>query len=95
MEEPTISLRELRNDVSSILRRVEGGERFVVTVSGRPVAEVVPLRTRRPRFIPLKEIQEELRRIGPDPELYAWLREGMQTTDDIPDPWERHRRSDG
>jgi len=38
--------RELRNDVSGVLRRVEAGERLRVTVSGRPVAELVPLRSR-------------------------------------------------
>lgn len=39
--------RELRNDVSSVLRRVEAGERLRVTVSGRAVAELRPLPTRR------------------------------------------------
>ena len=38
----TIPQRELRNDVSAVLRRVEAGEEFVVTVSGRPVAELRP-----------------------------------------------------
>jgi len=39
----TIALRDLRNDTSSVLRRVEAGERFVVTVDRRPVAALVPL----------------------------------------------------
>ncbi len=39
----TIPQRELRNDVSGVLRRVEAGEEFVVTVRGRPVAELRPL----------------------------------------------------
>lgn len=38
-----ISVRELRNNVSSVLRRVEAGERLNVTVNGRPVAELTPL----------------------------------------------------
>jgi prevent-host-death family protein len=42
-----LAARELRNDVSGVLRRVEAGERFRVTVSGRPVAELVPLPVRR------------------------------------------------
>lgn len=37
-----IPQRELRNKISDVLRRAESGERFVVTVSGRPVAEVGP-----------------------------------------------------
>lgn len=44
---PTISVRELRNTVSDVLRRVEDGERLTVTVDRRPVAEIVPLRRRR------------------------------------------------
>jgi prevent-host-death family protein len=43
----SISVRELRNAVSDVLRRVEGGERMTVTVGRRPVAELVPLRRRR------------------------------------------------
>ncbi|MGB9111968.1 MAG: type II toxin-antitoxin system prevent-host-death family antitoxin [Acidimicrobiales bacterium] len=39
----SISVRELRNTVSEVLRRVEGGERLSVTVDRRPVAELVPL----------------------------------------------------
>ena len=43
-----IPARELRNDVSAVLRRVEDGERLRVTVSGRPVADLVPLPQRAP-----------------------------------------------
>lgn len=42
-----VPARELRNDVSGVLRRVEAGERLRVTVSGRPVAELVPLVARQ------------------------------------------------
>jgi prevent-host-death family protein len=43
----SISVRDLRNTVSEVLRRVEGGERLTVTVDRRPVAEIVPIRRRR------------------------------------------------
>ena len=43
----SISVRELRNTVSAVLRRVESGERLTVTVDRRPVAQIVPLRRRR------------------------------------------------
>jgi len=43
----TIAQKELRNQVSEVLRRVEAGETLTVTVAGRPVAELVPLRRRR------------------------------------------------
>jgi prevent-host-death family protein len=38
----TIPQRELRNNVGEILRRAEQGERFTITVAGRPVAELGP-----------------------------------------------------
>jgi prevent-host-death family protein len=37
---------ELREHVSEVLRRVEAGEELVVTVDGRPVAELRPVRQR-------------------------------------------------
>jgi prevent-host-death family protein len=44
-----IAQRELRNEVSAVLRRAEQGERFTITVGGRPVAELGPLAsTRKP-----------------------------------------------
>ena len=39
----TIPQRELRNDISAVLRRAERGERLTITVDGRPVAELGPL----------------------------------------------------
>jgi prevent-host-death family protein len=38
-----IAQRELRNQVSAVLKRAEQGEHFTVTVDGRPVAELRPL----------------------------------------------------
>jgi prevent-host-death family protein len=38
----TIPQKELRNSVGEILRRAEAGERFTITVAGRPVAELGP-----------------------------------------------------
>ena len=44
-----IPVRDLRNDVAGILRQVEAGRRFVITVAGREVAELGPLGS-RPTF---------------------------------------------
>ena len=44
---PTIPQKELRNQVSEVLRRVEQGETITVTVAGRPVAELGPAHRRR------------------------------------------------
>jgi prevent-host-death family protein len=38
-----IPQRELRNDVSAVLRRVMAGEQLRVTVSGRDAADLVPI----------------------------------------------------
>jgi prevent-host-death family protein len=42
-----IPQKELRNNVGDVLRRAETGERFTITVSGRPVAELGPVAKRR------------------------------------------------
>jgi prevent-host-death family protein len=39
----TIGVRELRQNASEILREVEAGTVTTVTVSGRPVARLVPI----------------------------------------------------
>ena len=38
-----IGVRELRNATASAVRRAGGGERIVITVDGRPVAQLGPL----------------------------------------------------
>lgn len=40
----TVGLRELRQDASDLVRRVEAGEEITITVSGRPSARLVPAR---------------------------------------------------
>ena len=42
MADRTIPQRELRNNISAVLRAAEAGETFTVTVRGRPVARVIP-----------------------------------------------------
>lgn len=42
MPERMIAQRELRNNISELLRAAEAGESFTVTVRGRPVARLVP-----------------------------------------------------
>ncbi|MBV9100384.1 MAG: type II toxin-antitoxin system prevent-host-death family antitoxin [Candidatus Dormibacteraeota bacterium] len=79
-----IPARELRNDVSGVLRRVESGERLRVTVSGRPVAVLVPL-SRRPRSVPWHELLEAADEWRADAALLDELRQLLpDTTDDVP-----------
>ena len=69
-----IPARDLRNDVSAVLRRVEAGEHLRVTVSGRPVAELSPLPA-RPRSLPWEDFQRALDRSKADASLASELRE--------------------
>ena len=46
-EVSVIGVRELRQKASEILREVEAGEPATVTVAGRPVAQIVPLKADR------------------------------------------------
>jgi prevent-host-death family protein len=38
-----IGVRELRNQVAAVIRRAGDGERLIVTVDGKPVAQLGPL----------------------------------------------------
>jgi prevent-host-death family protein len=38
-----VAIRELRNNVSRVVRRAQAGERIVITVDGVPVARLGPL----------------------------------------------------
>ena len=81
-----IPARELRNDVSGVLRRVEAGEHLRVTVSGRPVAELVPL-PRRPTTLSWEAFIEGSDEWRADPELTKELALLVpDTTDDAPVP---------
>lgn len=55
-----IPQRELRNDISRILKEVSQGESLRVTVKGRPVADLVPVSEGR-RFLPRADVERLLR----------------------------------
>jgi prevent-host-death family protein len=81
---PDIPARDLRNDVSAVLRRVESGERLRVTLNGRPIAEIVPL-PRRTRSLPWKVFIDGAAHWRADPGLANELAELLpETTDDLP-----------
>jgi prevent-host-death family protein len=78
-----VPARELRNNVSAVLRRVEAGERLRVTVSGRPVAELVPLPSRR-RTVSWAEFTRLMSDAKADPALAAELAELLpESTDEV------------
>jgi len=79
-----VPARDLRNNVSAVLRRVEAGEHLRVTVSGRPVADLMPLPT-RPRSIAWETFMEGNDEWRADPGLVRELAALLpDTTDDLP-----------
>jgi prevent-host-death family protein len=77
--------RDLRNHTAEVLRRVEAGEEIEILHNNRPVARLVPLRSRR-QWIPAVEIMTQLSALGPDRTGWAdELRDTLtDTTDDVP-----------
>ncbi|MFP5021351.1 type II toxin-antitoxin system Phd/YefM family antitoxin [Pseudonocardia phyllosphaerae] len=89
---------DLRNDNAAVMRRVAAGESFVVTVNGRPVADVVPHQrgTGRRRFVPVAELAGVLAD-GPEPDAPAWRADldgadELLGPDDVTDPFARSPR---
>jgi prevent-host-death family protein len=81
-----VPVRDLRNNVSDVLRRVEAGETLEITVNDRPVAMLVPRRD-RPRTMATTTFLSRLR--PADPGLRVELAKLADTTDDLDDPWQR------
>jgi prevent-host-death family protein len=82
-----VSVRELRNHTARVIGAVESGERVVLTVHGRPVADIVPHAERSERrssqqFIAelaeLSELAGRLRAAPPAEDFDVGL-----TTDDM------------
>jgi prevent-host-death family protein len=78
----TIPQKELRNNVGQVLRRAEAGERITITVSGRPVAELGPARSRR--WVDAAELQD-LWSLPPDS---AFSDDVSRFGAELRDPWD-------
>ncbi len=80
----TVPSRELRNRTAEVLRKIEGGALLTVTVNGRPVAELTPVKSRRRPSMSRSELATLLRRSRADPGLRADLTAlAGDTTDDL------------
>jgi prevent-host-death family protein len=79
----TIPPKELRNHVGEVLRRAEAGEEITITVSGRPVAQLGPARTRQ--WVPSVQLAE-LWGAPTDPSLEKDLE---VLAGPLTDPWTR------
>ncbi|MDN5794955.1 MAG: type II toxin-antitoxin system Phd/YefM family antitoxin [Intrasporangium sp.] len=82
----TISIGELRQNPTRMLREVKAGAIYTVTDHGEPIAEIGA--RRRPRWVLGDEIDSLLRELGADE---AWAREiaNERAAFDVVDPWER------
>jgi prevent-host-death family protein len=77
----TIPQKELRNHVGEVLRRAEAGEQFTITVSGRPIAQLGPIRARQ--WVPSAQLAD-LWTSPPD----LTLEEDLQALGgELNDPW--------
>lgn len=78
-----VATRDLRNKTADLLKRVEAGESMVITVRGKPVADLVPHRTDGPRWMPKDELVELLKTHSADPGLLDDLKRiAGETTDE-------------
>ena len=84
----TVATRDLRNDTAGVLRRVQAGEEILITVNGKPVAQLIPLPSARRRWLPRAELSRRLTTAQADAGLRADLaRLAGETTDDLPPIW--------
>jgi len=56
---PSVGARELRNETRAVLDRVLDGDSVIVTLDGRPVARIEPLR-HKPRWVNTRRFLREL-----------------------------------
>jgi len=85
MADRTIPQRELRNNISAVLRAAEAGETFTVTVRGHAVARVVPPGDQdQPRVDVDRETIRRILAIEIDSGLAAELDAAEEPVDD---PW--------
>jgi len=84
----SVGLRELKQNPSAVVARAEHGETIVITVQGRPVAQIMPLAPVRQRWVPAAELDRIFAEIGPD--TTGWAAEyATRPEGPIIDPWER------
>lgn len=83
--ENRISVGELRQNPTRMLRDVKTGASYVVTDHGEPIAQIVPRREQR--WLPSALVDDLLRDLGPDD---AWARDvaAIRAVEPASDPWE-------
>lgn len=74
--------KELRNHVGEVLRRAEAGEELEITVSGRPVARLLPLE--KPTYVQADRLREVYR----SPTDAGWMDDIREFGTELADPLE-------
>ncbi|WP_347257901.1 type II toxin-antitoxin system prevent-host-death family antitoxin [Methylocaldum sp.] len=74
-----VSVRELKSRLSEYLRRVANGEEVIVTSHGKPVAQLLPLRSRRRAVLTETEVIGRFRGL-------PWVRPGSGKKPALPKP---------
>lgn len=77
----TIGLRELRQNASDLVRRVEDGEEITITVAGRPSARLVPAAPRAWRR------WDDLTELFAGPADVDWAADRDAISQALRDPW--------
>ena len=77
----TVGLRELRQDASELVRRVEAGEEITITVAGRPSARLVPTTPQRWRR------SSEIAELFNGPADDNWEADRDRIDQSVRDPW--------
>src|SRR5215211_4820664 len=79
-----VASRDLRNNAAALLRRVQAGERVVITTRGKPVASLGPIEPERRRWLPRQDLLRRLETARADPGLRDDLaRLAGGTTDEL------------
>lgn len=76
-----MGLRELRQQASELVRRVEAGEEVTITVAGRPSARLVPVAPRAWRR------WSEVAELFTGPADSAWEYDRTRVEQELRDPW--------
>lgn len=82
-----VGIRELKQNASEVVARAESGEVIDITLRGRPVARISPLRPAKQQWVAAEDLGAALDAVGPDDS--GWLDEHHRSRDDDPivDPW--------
>jgi|GEM_PF-417329 len=81
----TVGLRELRQDASGLVRRVEGGEAIEITVAGRLAARLIPVPLEPRRWNQWSDIAD----VFNTPVDADWEGERELVDQSLLNPWER------